>query len=198
MKRWETQDLGELTEFLCMHITHDGRKVHIDQSPYLHTVLKRCGMQNTKAVPTPLLASYAPTKSLDRVADLDLQSRFQTIIGSLLYFMLGTRPNIAFAVTKLAQFAANLTQDHLDKVLCICPWLKHKITIPHMTEMLVKALMHALTQIGLLTQTTNIHNLGTLLDWLEVSFHGPPKCRKLLCCPQQRLSTWHSPIVAAR
>jgi hypothetical protein len=29
--------------------------------------------------------------------------------------MLGTHPDIAFAVTKLAQFAANPSKEHLDK-----------------------------------------------------------------------------------
>ena len=37
--------------------------------------------------------------------------------------MLGTRPDIAFAVTKLAQYAANPSQDHLDKALYICRYL---------------------------------------------------------------------------
>ena len=37
--------------------------------------------------------------------------------------MLGTRPDIAFAVTKLAQFAADPLQEHLDKALYICCYL---------------------------------------------------------------------------
>jgi len=37
--------------------------------------------------------------------------------------MLRTRPDIAFAVTKLAQFAANPLQEHLDKALYICRYL---------------------------------------------------------------------------
>ena len=57
------------------------------------------------------------------MASSELQSRYQTVIGSLLYLMLGTRPDIAFAVTKLAQYAANLSQDHLDKALYICRYL---------------------------------------------------------------------------
>src|SRR5882762_2497018 len=31
MKRWETQDLGDVTEFLCMHITWSGSTIHLDQ-----------------------------------------------------------------------------------------------------------------------------------------------------------------------
>jgi len=37
--------------------------------------------------------------------------------------MLGTRPNISFAVTKMAQFAANPTEDHLKHALYICRYL---------------------------------------------------------------------------
>ena len=37
--------------------------------------------------------------------------------------MLGTRPDISFAVTKLAQYAANPSQEHLDKALYICRYL---------------------------------------------------------------------------
>ena len=37
--------------------------------------------------------------------------------------MLGTHPDIAFAVTKLSQFAANPLQKHLDKALYIVRYL---------------------------------------------------------------------------
>ena len=38
--------------------------------------------------------------------------------------MLGTRPDIAFAVTKLAQYAARPSKEHLNKALYICRYLK--------------------------------------------------------------------------
>ena len=37
--------------------------------------------------------------------------------------MLGTRPDIAFVVTKLSQFSANPSQDHLSRALYICRYL---------------------------------------------------------------------------
>jgi len=41
MARWECLDLGETTEFLDMHISHDrkNRKIFIDQYEYLKKVL---------------------------------------------------------------------------------------------------------------------------------------------------------------
>jgi len=123
MKHWESQDLGELTEFLHMRIGRAGQSIFLNQAQYLQTVLERCGMQNAKAVPTPLPTGYAPTKSLDKAANPELRSRYQTLIGSLLYLMLGTRPDISFAVTKMAQFAANPTEDHLKHALYMCRYL---------------------------------------------------------------------------
>jgi hypothetical protein len=37
--------------------------------------------------------------------------------------MLGTRPDIAFVVTKLSQHATNPTEDHLNRALYICHYL---------------------------------------------------------------------------
>ena len=62
-------------------------------------------MENAKSAATPLLAGYMPEPmALDATVDPELRSHYQTVIGSLLYLTLGTRPDIAFAVTKLAQY----------------------------------------------------------------------------------------------
>ena len=105
-----------------MHITWSGSKIHLGQCAYLETVLQQCGMQNAKSAATPLLARYVPTLSVG-APNPEIRSRFQTVIGSLLYLMLGTRPDIAFAVTKLAQHAANPSKEHLERVLYICCYL---------------------------------------------------------------------------
>jgi hypothetical protein len=125
MQRWECRDLGDVTEFLRMRVHRDGSKIHLDQCAYLETVLERCGMQNCKSAATPLPAGYMPEPvSLDTAIDPELRSRYQMVIGSLLYLMLGTRPDIAFAVTKLAQFAARPSEEHFNKALYICRYLR--------------------------------------------------------------------------
>ena len=62
--------------------------------------------------------------SPDTAINPELQRRYQMVIGSLLYLMIGTRPDIAFAVTKLAQFAARPSEEHFDKALYICRYLR--------------------------------------------------------------------------
>ena len=119
MRKWECQDLGEPKEFLRMHITHKGRAIHLDQCAYLQKVIKRCGMLNAKAASMPLTTGYYALANKDPV-NPELCSRFQTVIGSLLYLMLGTRPNIAFAMTHLSRHSMNPSQNHLNKALYIC------------------------------------------------------------------------------
>ena len=38
MKEWECQNLGDVTEFLCMKVHRDGSKISLDQCAYLETV----------------------------------------------------------------------------------------------------------------------------------------------------------------
>ena len=105
-----------------MRITRKGRAIHLDQCVYLQKVIECCSMLNAKSASTPLLTGYYATKDTEPI-DAELCSRFQMVIGSLLYLMLGTRPDIAFAVTHLSHHSVNPSQDHLSKALYICRYL---------------------------------------------------------------------------
>ena len=122
MARWECHNLGDIKEFLCMNIARDGSNIRIDQCAYLEKIIEHCGMQNTKSAPTPLPMEYMPMLN-PKQSMPELCSHYQMVIGSLLYIMLGTRLDIAFAVTKLSQYSMNPSQEHLDKVLYICHYL---------------------------------------------------------------------------
>jgi transposase InsO family protein len=122
MQIWECRDLGDTQEFLRMRIVKSKGRILIDQVDYLHKVLQRFKLVNAKTVPTPLPEGYQPLPNKDP-PNPELRSQFQQVIGSLLYIMIGTRPDIAYAVTKLSQFAANPNKDHLDRAMYICRYL---------------------------------------------------------------------------
>jgi Reverse transcriptase (RNA-dependent DNA polymerase) len=113
MDKWGCHDLVEVKEFLCMHITQKEKYIHLDQHDYLDKVLERFSMTNAKSAPTPLPSNWVPQLNKGKVLP-ELLRNYQSIIGLLLYLMIGTRPDIAFAVTKLAQFSANLSQEHFE------------------------------------------------------------------------------------
>ncbi|KAK6579717.1 hypothetical protein PZA11_007953 [Diplocarpon coronariae] len=51
-------------------------------------------------------------------------TRFQQIIGSLLFLMLATRPDISYAVIKLVRFASNPSENHIIAVKNLLRYLK--------------------------------------------------------------------------
>jgi len=119
---WECHDLGELKEFLGITIRRSGRKIILDQKVYLAKVLDRFSMTNAVTANTPLPHRYTPVAHTGN-PDPTLQTQYQAIIGSLLYLMLGTRPDIAFAVIKLSQFSANPSKEHYERAKYICRYL---------------------------------------------------------------------------
>ncbi|KDR64930.1 hypothetical protein GALMADRAFT_82505 [Galerina marginata CBS 339.88] len=122
MEKWECRDLGVCKEFLRMRIEYKDGKTYIDQVPYLEKILSRFGMADAKIATTPLPTGYK-TEPFDGTTTPQLRSQYQSVIGSLLYLMLGTRPDLAFAVTQMAKFAANPSPEHLNKALYIMRYL---------------------------------------------------------------------------
>ena len=105
-----------------MRIQRNGSKILIDQCAYLEKVLERFGMTNARSTTTPLPQEYYPL-SYNGQVDPDVWSHLQQVIRSLLYIMLGTWPDIAYAVTPLSRNAAKPSQEHLNKALYICQYL---------------------------------------------------------------------------
>ena len=125
MKRWESCDLGKAEEYLGMRIMRNCKKwtITLDQTCYAEKVVKQFGQENCKPVFVPLITRYNPRSNPDKEANAILQSRYQLVIGSLLYIMLRTQPDIAYSIIKMSQFSANLTEEHLQKMLYIVHYL---------------------------------------------------------------------------
>jgi hypothetical protein len=109
-------------EFLSLQIRRRGDEIFIDQAPYTNKVLKRLGMENARSALTPLPEGYLPVKNMaDPVSSL--RSQYQSVIGSLLYLMIRSRPDICFAVIKMSQHSSNPTEEHLRIARKICCYL---------------------------------------------------------------------------
>ena len=108
MKIWECRDLGKAKEFLRMRIRRQGKTLILDQHDYLDKIIIRFKMQEANAAHTPLPYGYEPEENANTASDSQ-RLEYQSVIGSLLYIMLGTQPDISFAVIKMAQFSANPT-----------------------------------------------------------------------------------------
>lgn len=66
-------------------------------------MLQRFGMEDSKPVCTPMVPPRKSFNTSDTSDDLDADIPYHSAIGSLMYLIVGTRPDIAFVVGKLAQ-----------------------------------------------------------------------------------------------
>ena len=85
----------------------------LSQKSYLEQILIHLGADNLTPCQTPMEAGLDLRKpTSDYVATKDKIRKFQTAIGSLMYAAIVTRPDLAFAVNKLSQFASNPDDSH--------------------------------------------------------------------------------------
>ncbi|OWY90086.1 polyprotein, partial [Phytophthora megakarya] len=101
-ERFEMKDLGELHYILGWEVTRNRheRTIFISQRKYAMTVLERFGMSKCNGCKTPCTADMKLTKAMC-AADADekmlMNSKpYRSVVGSLMYLMLGSRPGLAY------------------------------------------------------------------------------------------------------
>ena len=120
-REFDVKDLGPLRYFLGLEILPHSHGLHISQVKYTLDLLHRSNMIECKPSSTPL-ATKVRLSSTDGVL-LDNPTEFRHLVGSLQYLTL-SRPDIAFAVSTIAQFLSAPRQPHLVAVERILRYLK--------------------------------------------------------------------------
>jgi Reverse transcriptase (RNA-dependent DNA polymerase) len=113
---YKMHNLGPAKCILGMHIQQNckERTIALSQQQYTNTVLERFGMSDCKPVFTPMETKIHP--SMDdpvnnevvrtmRISDREVM--YQSIVGSLMWLTLGTRPNLAYTTSMIGRYSAN-------------------------------------------------------------------------------------------
>ena len=116
---FEMTDLGELAIFLGLEIQRDRsrRILTLGQQRYINRILERHGMLDARPSLTPLdpntrlRASTTNRTTSTEVQPVNLE-RYQSAVGSLMYAMLGTRPDLAYGVGLVSQFNHSPQPEH--------------------------------------------------------------------------------------
>jgi hypothetical protein len=126
MAQFKMKDLGEARQFLSLAISRasEAHNVSLWQEKYVNDIIARFRMQDAFDVPTPLDLDV----KLDTQAAIGSKpantSRYQSIVGSLMYAALGTRPEIACAVTALCPHNAAPTAIDMTSAVRLLRYLK--------------------------------------------------------------------------
>ena len=116
---------GELswTLGIGVHRDRDARIISLSQEAYINNLVERFNLQNATTVTTPLAPGTILSKEQCPATPHD-NPRYRELIGSLQYASLGTRPDISFAVNKLAQFLTNPGTAHVEAAMRVLRYLK--------------------------------------------------------------------------
>ena len=124
-KRFDIKDMGKLHHFLGMKIVQNDQtgEVWMGQPLYTENLLQKFGMENAKPVSTPVDSNSKLVKATEDEDRID-QQLYQSAVGSLLFLSVGTRPDIAYAVSNVAKFSSQPTKKHWSAVKRIMRYLK--------------------------------------------------------------------------
>lgn len=127
-KEFKMKDLGLISEFLGIHIKQDLERglTELSQRVYLENVLKKFEMENCKPVTTPMDQNFN-TKCFETECDKNVEGICRKIIGCLMYAMLGTRPDLCFAVSMLSRYQKNANNTLLVALKRVLRYVKHSL-----------------------------------------------------------------------
>ncbi|WVZ16376.1 hypothetical protein V8G54_009358 [Vigna mungo] len=132
-KEFDMKDLGPAKRILGMQITRDKQKciLQLSQAEYINRVLQRFNMRDAKAVSTPLASHFHLSKEQSPQTEKEKESMaeipYASAIGSLMYAMVCTRPDIGHAVGVVSRFMSNPGKAHWEAVKWILRYLRGTI-----------------------------------------------------------------------
>ena len=100
-------------------------KIFLTQESGVKALQTKLGLTETKAMETPMDAKLKLSRSdcpadTERISLTDEQTRFRSVLASLIYFVMWSRPDLAYPVSALARFMHNpgpVAQTALKRVL---------------------------------------------------------------------------------
>ena len=127
--QFDMKDMGDAAYVLGVKILRDRsrRTLGLSQETYIKKVLERFNMANAKPIDTPVIKNHGLSKNdcpktpADRAKMAKVP--YASAIGSLMYAMVCTRPDLAYAVGLLSWFQSDPGQSHWNAVKRVLRYL---------------------------------------------------------------------------
>ncbi|KAL5474647.1 hypothetical protein EMCRGX_G026628 [Ephydatia muelleri] len=108
---------------ICYNLNN--QVISIDQEKYIEDLLEKFSMHNCKPVATPLIPNSTVNKEEPDISlDQHDVTKFQELIGGLMYLVTCTRPDIAAAVGELARVMSQPSKLHWSAAKHVLRYLK--------------------------------------------------------------------------
>jgi hypothetical protein len=124
--QYKMLDLGLGRQFLGIDNEQSPESIQLSQGYFIQSILRRFGMDSCNGVRTPL--ENRPSLEFDPLNDDD-QRLYQSLVGSIMYIMLGTRPDLAYTISALSKFSPSTGEAHLSLAKRVLQYLKQTMDI---------------------------------------------------------------------
>ena len=123
MDNFKMKDLGPLKYFLGIEFKCSPGLISMKQTAYIDRILEKFGLTNCnpKSIPCATGINKELSEGSKPVQDV---RHYREMVGSLIYVMTGTRPDICYVVNMLSQHMANPTIAHLKLCKQVYKYLK--------------------------------------------------------------------------
>ena len=124
---YRIKDLGPSSNYLGLEISQnlESGTLTISQEKYISSVLTAHGMADSSITYTSMEARIVLGKARSEYQSTqEFKMNYQSMLGSIIYIMLQTWPDIVYAILKLSQFSSNLTEQHLQALKRVLRYLK--------------------------------------------------------------------------
>lgn len=112
--KFEMKSMGEPKCFLRLEMIRDRSKrvIYLHQKTYIQNVVDRFGMKGSSTVVTPMVNSAELIQDYRSGKNPAEMVPYASAIGSLMYCMMATRPDMAFPLNILSRFSSAPQQSH--------------------------------------------------------------------------------------
>ena len=124
-KRYKMSDMGKLNYFLGVKIDQSIARdsIFMSQQAYSERLVQNFGLSDAKPAKTPMEPNFNFSTEKDNEVFVDSQ-KYQSAVGSLLYLSTKTRPDLSYAVGKVARYCAKPASEHWVAVKRILRYVK--------------------------------------------------------------------------
>lgn len=126
MKQFSMKDLNEINLFLGIRVERKDKVITLDQTTYLESVLKKFGMIDCKQISTPL-PNKLDYKALN--SDEHYDAPCKNLIGSLMYAMSCTRPDLCVSLNLLSRFQVKNNKELWQNLKRVLRYVKGTLTL---------------------------------------------------------------------
>jgi len=125
--QYQITNLGPVKQYLGIAVNQAKDSIQLGQSHFVPNLLHRFGLQYCNGHATSLEPGSCSRLNTTHLSDSE-QKTYQSLVRAIMYLMLGTRPDLAYAISVLSKYPAKPQQHHIGMAKRVLRYFKQTQT----------------------------------------------------------------------